>query len=216
MFATFKCIQGFPFRRRAGSNGQSATEATPGCHFPKPRALPPSAQAQANFGVVVCSLEEVPLHHEAQITDMLTCLGPEHPVIRPNWPGLQNHMILRFHDVETPSDEFICPTEEHVGQILRFGRNALRRCGKGERVRLLAHCAAGISRSAAAALLILAVHYGKGREPHAVRHLYSIRPQARPNATIVSLGDKLLQRQGILLRSALAFRQQMTQQEMYA
>lgn len=170
---------------------------------------PPEAKPASMFYVAVCGAEEVPNFQSEKITDLLTCVSPEYPVWRPNWPSLKNHLIVRFHDIDVPMEDYVCPGEEDVERILHFAQRLLRRSEKGQTVRLLTHCAAGISRSAAAALLILALQYGHGNERRAVEHLYSIRPQSRPNAALVNLGDAMLRRDGRLRRAVAEKRRQM-------
>ena len=64
---------------------------------------------------------------------------------------------------------------------------------------LLCHCAAGISRSTAAALIVLASAFGPGREAEAVMYLCEVRPQAFPNRRMVWMADTLLGREGALI-----------------
>lgn len=158
------------------------------------------------FSIAVCGEEEVPNFHKDGITDILTCVSPERPVIKPNWPTLRNHLIVRCDDVEEPLPHHTHPTEDHVRQMIAFGQGALQRCQRGNVVRVLVHCAAGISRSTAATLLILAMKYGKGAEATALRHLTRIRPQCRPNAAIVEHGDRLLHREGRLAREVATWK----------
>lgn len=103
------------------------------------------------------------------------------------------HIVLKFHDIDFRSGDFRHPEEDQVDHILAFGRRHI----KGS---LLIHCQAGISRSTAAALAILADRYGKGREPNALHDLLRLRPQALPNFMVVELADKLLDRNGELVR----------------
>jgi predicted protein tyrosine phosphatase len=155
---------------------------------------------QSNFNIAVCGEEEVPDFHDKGITDLLTCISPDRAVLRPNWPTLRNHVIVRCDDVEEPIEDYVCPNEEHVRQIIQFGHDTLNRNRRGTPVNVLVHCAAGISRSTAATLLILSIKMGKGAEAAAMRHLTSIRPICRPNAVIVNIGDRLLEREGRLVQ----------------
>ncbi|MSR65463.1 MAG: hypothetical protein EXS18_06745 [Verrucomicrobiae bacterium] len=166
-----------------------------------PREESPSDRSPQNsFNISVCGEEEVPDFHGCGITDILTCISPERPVMRPNWPSLRNHLIVRCDDVEEPLQDYVCPNEEHVRQIIQFGHDTLNRNRRGDTVNILVHCAAGISRSTAATLLILSMKMGKGTEAAAMRHLTSIRPICRPNAEIVRHGDRLLQREGRIIQ----------------
>jgi predicted protein tyrosine phosphatase len=159
-----------------------------------------------NFTIFVCGEEEVPSYHDAGITEILTCISPRSAVLSPSWPTLRDHLIVRCDDVERPMDDYMCPNEEHVKHIIHFGQDLIRRNERGQKVRLLVHCAAGISRSTAAAFLILSMKYGKGAEHLAFRHLTSIRPICHPNAAIVGHGDRLLQREGRLVHQVAVWR----------
>jgi predicted protein tyrosine phosphatase len=63
----------------------------------------------------------------------------------------------------------------------------------------LIHCAAGISRSTAAGLILLALRTGPGREEQAYEHLFRVRPRAVPNRRMVWMADHLLGRNGALV-----------------
>jgi hypothetical protein len=98
---------------------------------------------------------------------------------------------LEFDDVlEEGSRDLHAPTRQDVLSIINFGGTL-----KG---RTLIHCAAGVSRSTAAGLILLALR----RSPQeAVEELYRIRKRARPNPRMVALGDTLLGLQGALVKA---------------
>jgi len=86
------------------------------------------------------------------------------------------------------------PTIEHAQAIIDFAGNIDRI----ERS-LLCQCLGGVSRSAGAALLCLAVWTGPGEEAYCFDYLRSIRPFALPHRGLVVFGDKLLERDGGLV-----------------
>lgn len=101
-------------------------------------------------------------------------------------------LLLTFDDVTRQSVHGDPPREAHVQAIVSLARRLT------PQDRVLVHCGAGISRSTAAALVILAHHLGPDREAQAVEHLLALRPQARPHQRMVEMADALLDRQGAL------------------
>ena len=90
------------------------------------------------------------------------------------------------------------PTMVHADQILACGQAALRHA-EGRDWTLLVHCQSGISRSTAAALLILALEDGPGNERQSFRRLCALTGgAATPNHNLVKLGDTQLRRGGRL------------------
>lgn len=84
------------------------------------------------------------------------------------------------------------PAEEDIRKALQFARYH-------ESSRLLVHCHAGLSRSAAVAYLILGDRYGSGHEGQALGQVFRIRPFACPNMRVIELGDQLLGRRGAVI-----------------
>lgn len=97
-------------------------------------------------------------------------------------------LCLLFHDLthEYQSTHFgILPSEKDVEKILAFGKVA-----KGP---ILIHCAAGISRSPAAAVLIMAANRrpSKNAASEIFESLKHIRPHCLPNQRMIDLGDEI-------------------------
>jgi predicted protein tyrosine phosphatase len=92
-------------------------------------------------------------------------------------------------------DFFEAPTLEDVKSIVRFARGIKQ----GERT--LVHCAAGISRSSAAALAILASKVPPTRSGAEEAHkaLIDAKAAIRPNRTMVAFTDEVLGFGGKLL-----------------
>lgn len=99
----------------------------------------------------------------------------------------QKQLVLCFDDISVPLDGFIEPQEKHILQALSFADGI----GEGS---ILIHCHAGISRSSAIALAVIAKRIGKGKEPQSIKILEQINPHARPNKSIVWLTDEILER----------------------
>jgi predicted protein tyrosine phosphatase len=112
------------------------------------------------------------------------------------------HLVLKFHDLSKPSRELKSPTQSDVGRILEFGREI------GGAHRVLVHCAAGISRSSAAALAIIAskmVPSSKSAD-EAIQTVLKVKQLIHPNRLMVKFIDAQLGYQGALVKAhAVAF-----------
>ena len=92
-------------------------------------------------------------------------------------------------------DGYIEPQEFHIERALLFADQI----GDGL---LLIHCHAGISRSSAIALAIIAKTLGVGKEMEALKVLKKINPYARPNKLMVWMTDEILKRDMKLYKAA--------------
>jgi|SRR5579871_5961612 len=143
--------------------------------------------------LTVCGLDELDGHSGRGVTHVLSILDP-------GWPepaafrAYDSHAraTFRFHDAIEPGLGVVLPPKADVEAILAFGREA-----GGER-HLLIHCHAGISRSTAAMLMILAQAHPQESEDAAAETLLAIRPQAWPNSRMIGFADEILGRKGRL------------------
>lgn len=106
-------------------------------------------------------------------------------------------LVLHFYDIEEPGPDLAeAPTRDHVRAVVRFAKDV----SDGHRV--LVHCAAGISRSSATALTIIASKHERtaAGADRALRALLEVKREIHPNATIVRHADKLLGFKGALVR----------------
>jgi predicted protein tyrosine phosphatase len=149
---------------------------------------PPSFPAFA-----ICGLDELIGHQGRGITHVLSILDPDWPdpaafrVFDPHFRA-----TFRFHDAIEPGPDILLPQRGDVEAILTFGRDAAEAGG------LLIHCHAGISRSTAATLMILAQAHPREREDELAERLLQNRPQAWPNSRMITFADELLDRHGRL------------------
>lgn len=111
-------------------------------------------------------------------------------------PG--RHFRLEIDDITEPLDGFVAPERHHVAGLVDFLG------GWDREAPLLIHCAAGISRSTAAALTALCLHSDGEDEAELARHLRRAAPHASPNRRIVALADELMGRGGRLVAAVEA------------
>jgi predicted protein tyrosine phosphatase len=168
------------------------------------------AASLSPFRVTICGIPELPEHCAAGVTHVLSILDPE-------WPdptafaGFPPHrrLALRFHDVIEPTPDRLAPTRADVERLLGFGRELADVAAS----HLLVHCHAGVSRSTAAAALILA-QASPDRPAHEVLdRVAQLRPRAWPNLRILELGDALLGRRGELVVAASAIYRRLLERE---
>jgi len=151
--------------------------------------------------------------HDIDVRAIIAIHGQrEYPV---ETGGVPHALVLEFDDAEAPhpgdpehaarlrirqrqAAEFGLrlspPTIEHARQIIEFAESIRAMDGV-----LLCQCLAGVSRSAAAALLCLSQWTGPGREDDCVKLLLAVRPCASPHPDLVRFGDECLARQGRLV-----------------
>ncbi len=112
-------------------------------------------EAIVPFRITVCGIEELPGHREAGVSHVLSILDPDWPVPEAfGTYGEHDKLELRFDDVIEDIAGTLPPREEHVVQLLAFGRDLMAEPASD--AHLLVHCHAGISRSTASMALMLA------------------------------------------------------------
>jgi predicted protein tyrosine phosphatase len=85
----------------------------------------------------------------------------------------------------------------HISEAIDFASKV------SPRKNLLIHCHAGIFRSTAIALAIIAHEYGPRKETETLQKLTLIRPRAVPSLPLVKLADDFLKRDGKLLDAVM-------------
>lgn len=126
---------------------------------------------------------------------LVTLLSPEHMIETPEGVDPNRHLRLPVNDVSEAWAAEAPPALHHVAQLLEFGRD-----WSGE-APMLVHCWAGISRSTAAAFILLCDRYGPGSEEKIAQQLRAAAPHAFPNALLVKLADEALARQGRMIEA---------------
>ena len=110
----------------------------------------------------------------------------------------ERHLRLHIHDIVEPAEGTVCPSPSHIGELLAFARSWDREQP------LLVHCWAGISRSTAAAFVVLCDIHGPGHELTLARALRFHAPHAHPNRALVRHADDALGRQGRMIAAVEA------------
>ncbi|MCW5771197.1 MAG: dual specificity protein phosphatase family protein [Rhodospirillaceae bacterium] len=145
------------------------------------------AAAERDLDIVVCGVAELDDRLDGSISHVVSILDPgfAEPAGLAARTG-DAILRLRFHDVIEHAPVHEAPHDDHVDAILAFGG----RLGGEETRRVLVHCHMGVSRSTAAAIMLLA---GAGMAAErAVARIAEIRPIAWPNLRMIELADAKL------------------------
>lgn len=102
----------------------------------------------------------------------------------------ERHLRLSIHDVTEAGDGITCPEHSHISSLLGFTRSWDRSSP------ILIHCWAGISRSTAAAYILLCDLHPVGDERRLAKTLRFYAPHAQPNRLMIRHADFLLAREG--------------------
>jgi predicted protein tyrosine phosphatase len=158
----------------------------------------------AEWRLSICGISELDGFARAEVTSVVSILDPETPVpeaFARFSPG-RDHLVMRFHDVVQDQPMMSSPRPGHIERLLEFGETNRSAAASAH---LLIHCHAGISRSTAAAAILLCQNR-PGREHEAFAAIAALRPQAWPNTRMIEIADRLLDRKGALLAALGRFR----------
>jgi predicted protein tyrosine phosphatase len=144
----------------------------------------------------VCSLAALPETVRATgASHVLTVMANVEQVQRPVSVLPANHLRIAMDDITEPMDGFVAPCEAHVERVLDFIR------GWDRSAPMVVHCYAGISRSTASAFAAACLLNPHRDEVAIARQIRSASAIASPNRLIVGIADKLLGRNGRMLRA---------------
>lgn len=101
---------------------------------------------------------------------------------------------LIFDDTISQTSAYIPPTLDVAQRIVSFAESVKDSDGI-----LLIHCEAGISRSAATAIICKSTWDGPGHEDDSIIYTYKDNPRAWPNTLLIQHGDDALNRKGALI-----------------
>jgi predicted protein tyrosine phosphatase len=147
----------------------------------------------------VCSLAR--LHatvDETGARHIVTLLRVSDRVVRPAQVLPENHLVLGIDDITSPLEGYTAPGEEHVARLIHF-------VGAWDRVApMVVHCFAGISRSTAGAFVAACAVNPQRDERDIALAIRRASATAQPNARIVTIADRLLKRDGRMVRAVEA------------
>ena len=144
----------------------------------------------------VCSLAHLPGTVQATgASHVITVMADVAQVKRPPSIAQDKHLVISMDDIIEEADGFTAPALDHVERVLSFGRSWDRAAP------MVIHCYAGISRSTASAFAIACALNPNRSESQIARHIRSVSAFAHPNRLIVSHADRLLGRDGRMLRA---------------
>lgn len=150
------------------------------------------------FQVAVCGLDELDGFAASGVTHVLSLLDPGLPSPTSFGAyGEHQRLELRFHDVIEETPDQIAPSGRDVQRILAFGRDLVDEPGGVGR--LLVHCHAGVSRSTAALVMIMAQAAPHRPADEAMDAVAAVRGKAWPNLRMIEIADELLDRRGELV-----------------
>jgi predicted protein tyrosine phosphatase len=110
-------------------------------------------------------------------------------------------LALQFDDLTVISENgYVAPTEHDVQRIISFAEDIIVDISLNVPVKLLVHCYAGISRSTAAAYIVLARIMPVNQFKEAMAKVFEVREEAFPNIYMVEMADKLMDRNGNLIK----------------
>ena len=155
--------------------------------------------------LIICGIPELTDHSRTGVSHVLSIIDTHEPVppALGQFSGI-DHELIRFDDVVAEYPGFEACTPRHIEQLLAFGERAHARVGS----HILVHCHAGISRSQAAAAILMCQH-APGREEEAFLRLLELRKHGWPNTRMIEFADELLKRNGALMNGLIAYRRAM-------
>ena len=144
----------------------------------------------------VCSLARLyGTIDETGARHIVTLLRLTDRVERPRHIAPENHLVLAVDDISTPMEGYSAPGEEHVARLIDFA-------GAWDRsTPMVVHCFAGISRSTAGAFVAACAINPDRDEREIAQAIRNASSTAQPNARIVSIADRLLKRDGRMVRA---------------
>jgi predicted protein tyrosine phosphatase len=144
----------------------------------------------------VCSLARLyTTVDETGARHIVTLLRLTDRVERPRNIAPENHLVLAVDDIAMPMEGYTVPAQEHVERLIDF-------VGQWDRAApMVVHCYAGISRSTAGAYVAACALNPARDEQQIAWDIRRASRTAQPNVAIVSIADRLLKRDGRMVRA---------------
>ncbi len=146
--------------------------------------------------IIVCGLNAVQTQidrHGAR--SVVSLLSPDTTHREFEGIAAERHLRLSFHDIVDEVADLAAPKESDAEKLIAF-------IAAWDRAHpLLIHCWAGISRSTASAYTALCMLRPEADEMDLALELRTASPSATPNRLIISYTDKLLGRNGRMVRA---------------
>jgi len=144
----------------------------------------------------VCSLARLyATVDETGARHIVTLLRLTDRVERPRQIAPENHLVLAVDDIAMPMEGYTVPAQEHVERLIDF-------VGQWDRAApMVVHCYAGISRSTAGAYVAACALNPARDEQQIAWDIRRASRTAQPNVAIVSIADRLLKRDGRMVRA---------------
>ncbi|HYC64835.1 MAG TPA: protein-tyrosine phosphatase family protein [Reyranellaceae bacterium] len=156
----------------------------------------------APFKVTICGIPELHLHAKSSVSHVLSIIDTHEPKPMALDHYLDvDHELVRFDDIVAEYPGFEACTPQHMERILKFGERAHEKADG----HVLVHCHAGVSRSTAAAAILMA-QFAPGEEEAAFLRLLTLRKHGWPNTRMVEFADKILDRRGAMMEGLKAYR----------
>ena len=144
----------------------------------------------------VCSLARLyATVDETGARHIVTLLRLIDRVERPRRIAPENHLVLAVDDLAMPMEGYTVPAQEHVERLIDFVGHWDRAAPR------VVHCWAGISRSTAGAYVAACALNPSRDEQQIAWDIRRASRTAQPNVAIVSIADRLLKRQGRMVRA---------------
>ncbi|ODA67294.1 hypothetical protein A7A08_02041 [Methyloligella halotolerans] len=135
---------------------------------------------------------------DAGVSHVVTLINNDMLIDTPAGIEPARHLKLAMNDVSEPEHGYVVPCQNHVEELIAFAQSWEREAP------LLIHCWAGISRSTAAAFIVLCSLNPEACEFEIAKALRQASSTAYPNRRLVALADALLERQGRMIEAVEA------------